>query len=126
MKIENTNLKNIQSGQAVLLIILLIMLVFKQVWLLPWIVAFLVMLMVVPNIMTPFTKIWFLFSEKLGNIMSKIILSLIFYIVVCPISIFRKILGADSMQLKKWKNTEASVFILREKIFTLDDLEKPY
>ncbi|MDR1702468.1 MAG: SxtJ family membrane protein [Sporomusaceae bacterium] len=120
------DMQNIQTGQAFLLIFLLIILIFKQVWLFPWVTGFLVVIMVVPKIMSPFAKIWFLVSEKLGTVMSKIILSIIFYVVVCPIAIFRKMSGADAMQLKKWKDNTESVFSIREKTFTLSDLEKPY
>jgi hypothetical protein len=117
---------NIHAGLAVLLVILLIIMVFKQVWLLPWAIGFLVVLMAVPKVMTPLARVWFLFSEKLGNVMSKVILVIIFYVVVFPMSIMRSLLGADPMQFKKWKRDGESVFRVREGNITAKDLETPY
>jgi large-conductance mechanosensitive channel len=71
-------------------------------------------------------KIWFSFSELLGTIMSKIILTVVFFLVVAPIGLFRRLLKADPLQLKLWKNNDASVFRQRRRQIIPKNLEPPY
>lgn len=89
-------------------------------------IPLLVINMVVPNIYRPVAKIWFGLSIILGTIVSKLLLTVIFFVIVTPIGIIRKIAGADSLQLKKWKKGSSSVFVVRDYIFRSDDIDKPY
>ena len=52
------------------------------------------------KILTPLNKIWFKFGLLLGSIVSPIIMSIIFFFVVTPISFIMKILGKDILNLK--------------------------
>ena len=52
------------------------------------------------KILTPLNKIWFKFGLLLGSIISPIIMSIIFFFVVTPISFVMKILGKDILNLK--------------------------
>ena len=70
--------------------------------------------------------VWLGLSKLLGIIVSNILLLVIFYIVVTPVGILRKILGYYSLRLKEWKNGETSVFIIRDFVFTKEDLENPF
>jgi hypothetical protein len=62
----------------------------------------------------------------LGTVMSKILLTIVFFFIVTPVGIIRKWLGADAMQLKKWKKDTSSVFTDRHKMYQPKDIEKPY
>ena len=61
-----------------------------------------------------------------GNVVSRILLTVIFYVLVTPVGLIRRVLGADAMQLKKWKNGNVSVFQERNHLFNSADIEKPY
>ena len=52
------------------------------------------------KILTPLNKIWFKFGLLLGRIVSPVIMSIIFFFVVTPISFVMKILGKDILNLK--------------------------
>ena len=52
------------------------------------------------KILTPLNKIWFKFGLLLGSIVSPVIMSIIFFFVVTPISFVMKILGKDILNLK--------------------------
>ena len=52
------------------------------------------------KILTPLNKIWFKFGLLLGSIISPIIMSIIFFFVVTPISFVMKIIGKDILNLK--------------------------
>jgi len=82
--------------------------------------------MIWPNLFRPVAKIWLGFSNLLGLVMSRIILSIIFLILVLPVGLFRRAIGKDSLQLKKWKKDHASVFKTRDHEFTSEDIKYPY
>ena len=58
------------------------------------------------KILTPLNKIWFKFGLLLGSIVSPIVMSVIFFFVVTPISSIMRILGKDILNLK-WNNANS-------------------
>ena len=56
----------------------------------------------------------------------RFLLTLVFFAVVTPIGLARKLLGIDSLKLKDFKSSETSVMVIRNHIFTGEDIEKPY
>ena len=54
--------------------------------------------------LTPLNKFWFKFGLLLGSIVSPVIMSIIFFFVVTPISFVMKILGKDMLNLKRNNN----------------------
>ena len=56
------------------------------------------------KILTPLNKVWFKFGLFLGTIVSPIIMSIIFFFVVTPISFVMKVLGKDILNLKQNNN----------------------
>ena len=65
------------------------------------------------KILTPLNKIWFKIGILLGNVISPIVMSIIFFLVVTPTSFIMKILGKDLLNLKK--NTKNSYWIEKQK-----------
>ena len=53
-----------------------------------------------PKVLTPLNNLWFKFGILLGKIVSPIVMSVIFFLVVTPIGIFMKIIGKDLLNLK--------------------------
>ena len=51
--------------------------------------------------LTPFNKLWFKFGILLGQIISPIVMGIVFCIVVTPIALFMKILNKDVLNLNK-------------------------
>ena len=64
------------------------------------------------KILTPLNKIWFKIGILLGNVISPIVMSIIFFLVVTPTSFIMKILGKDLLNLKK--NTKSSYWIKKQ------------
>jgi polyferredoxin len=124
MKVSDEQCKD--SGLALVLIALILSMVFSPHYLLPIGIGLLVVTMSVPTLFRPFARIWFGFSQALGYLVSKILLSLLFYGLVTPVGCIRRVLGKDSMQLKKWKRGKVSVFHDRDHLFTRQDLDNPY
>jgi len=59
-------------------------------------------------------------------VVSKLVLSLVFLLILTPLAAVRKMTGADLMQTKLWKKGEESVLVTRDHTFLGKDLEKPY
>ena len=72
-------------------------------------VIFLILGIINSKILTPLNKTWFKIGILLGNIISPIIMGIIFFLVVTPTSLIMKILGKDLLNLKK--NTKNSYWI---------------
>ena len=64
--------------------------------------------------LTPLNKIWFKFGIILGNVISPIIMGLIFFMVVTPTSFALKIFRKDILNLKK--NNDKTYWIIKSKI----------
>ena len=73
-------------------------------WLLIVAIIFLALGLLNSKILTPLNKIWIKFGLFLGSIISPIIMSIIFFFVVTPISFVMKILGKDMLNLKRNNN----------------------
>ena len=62
--------------------------------------VFLVLGLMNSKILSPLNLLWFKFGILLGKIVSPIVMGIIFFLVVTPISIILKIFGKDVLNLK--------------------------
>jgi polyferredoxin len=60
----------------------------------------------IPQVLKPFNKIWMGLAIVLGFIMSRLILTILFYIVLTPISFIAKLVGKRFMILKYDKSVK--------------------
>ena len=111
---------------AMLLLLLLFSAAFKRETLVTIAIVALVVDMTFPQFYRPVAVLWLGLSHLLGTVVSKILLTLVFFGVVTPIGLARKLLGIDSLKLKDFKSCENSVMVIRNHIFTGKDIEKPY
>ena len=63
--------------------------------------------------LTPLNKIWVKFGELLGRIIAPIVMALIYFFILTPISLTMRIFGKDFLNLKS--SEENSYWIKREK-----------
>ena len=75
-------------------------------------IVFLILGILNSKILTPLNKIWFKIGILLGNVISPIVMSIVFFLVVTPTSFIMKILGKDLLNLKK--NTKNSYWIKKQ------------
>jgi large-conductance mechanosensitive channel len=74
-----------------------------RIWLLFFSIVFLILGLLNSKILSPLNKIWFKFGILLGNVVSPIIMGVVFFLIVTPISITMKLLGKNFLNLKKDK-----------------------
>jgi len=60
-----------------------------------------------PEVLMPFQKIWMAISILLGFVMTRVILSILFYIVITPVGFVARLLGKDFLDEKIDKSKES-------------------
>src|SRR5687767_13054440 len=114
------------TGLALVLLLLIAQLATGRRGLTTAAVVTLVVTMTAPLVFRPVSVIWFGFSQVLGTVMSKALLAAVFYLIVTPVGVVRRLLGYDSLRLRAFKAAGTSVMHERHHVFTPDDLDKPY
>ncbi|MBM4285402.1 MAG: hypothetical protein FJ128_09160 [Deltaproteobacteria bacterium] len=114
------------TGLAAVLILLLVVYFGDRPDLVLPAIILLVLAMAWPPAFRPLAGLWFGLSHVLGTVVSKVILSALFFALVTPIGLLRRLLGADPLQLKRWKQGRESVFMVRSEPIAPQDLERPY
>jgi hypothetical protein len=79
-----------------------------------------------PKAFRPFAVVWLGISDLLSAVVSKILMSIVYFGVVTPIGILRRLSGKDSLKLGAFRESEESVMLVRNHKFTARDMEKPY
>ncbi|MCK4664756.1 MAG: hypothetical protein KAT68_17935 [Bacteroidales bacterium] len=114
------------SGMAIVLILMLIGFFAKDDLFYRIAIPVLLMNMIFPMFYYPFSILWFGLSNLLGTIVSKILVSVVFFIIVIPVALLRRLFGKDSLLLKKFKKSSESVMKTRNQTYVVTDLEKPF
>mgnify|MGYP000894953608 CR=1 FL=1 len=121
MKKSEINISSNKSFGLVFFVFFLIITIYLfkksgdiQEWSLIISIIFLILSLLNSKILSPLNKIWFKFGIILGNIVSPIIMGIIFFLIVTPTSIVMRILGKNLLNLKR--NNEDSYWIKRSKI----------
>ena len=123
---KKTDSRPKDTGMAAVLILLLVTWFTANLTLVIPAIVVLILTMTVPVVFKPLAVVWFGLANLLGHVVSTVILSVLFFVVLMPIGIVRKAGGADALSLKKWRNGDDSVFVVRDHQYTAGDLEKPY
>ena len=63
---------------------------------------------------------WLKFSEAIGKVMSKVILTAVYFIILVPLAFLFRLTGKDQLQLKRKKD---SYFVERNHLFSKKDIE---
>jgi len=85
-----------------------------RIWPIPIALIFLVLGLINSKILTPLNLIWVKFGELLGKIIAPIVMALVYFLVLTPISLILRLIKKDILKLKISKKTE-SYWIKREK-----------
>ncbi len=114
------------SGMAVVLILLLIGLFTGNTLFYKIAIPVLIINMVYPMAFYYFGILWIGLSTLIGTLVSKILLSIIYMIIVVPIALVRKWMGKDPMRLKQFKKSRSSVMVARKQKLKSEDIIYPY
>ena len=70
-------------------------------------IILLVVTLACPSILGPLNWAWFKFGLLLGLVMNPLILGFVFFLVVTPMAVIRRLLGKDSLRLKSKPSLES-------------------
>ena len=114
------------TGLAMVLILLLCRLYWDERLFLLAAIGCLVVTMTWPAFFNPLARVWFGLSHVMGTVVSRILLTLVFYGVATPIGLLRRLAGSDPMRIHQWRAGDQTVFVKKAHRFEATDLEKPY
>jgi len=114
------------TGMAMVLICLLLGYLGKFPKFLGVSIILMLLTMAWPKAFKPLAGLWFGLSHLVGQVISKLVLTLVFFLVVTPVGLIRRWIGADSLQRKKWKRGTDSVFVKRQGVIPDKNLLDPY
>jgi len=114
------------TGMAMVLICLLIGVFLRNYSFFTIAIPLHILNMVWPSAYRPLAWLWIGFSQLMGTVLSTIILTIIFFLLVTPVGLLRRLCGADPLQLKGWKKDRSSVFRVRQDKYRPEDIESPY
>ena len=60
-----------------------------------------------PQILSPLNRLWFCLGLLLGKIVSPIVLALIFFVLITPVSLVTRLFGRDELKMKNFFTTMA-------------------
>ena len=62
---------------------------------------FVLVTIVAPSVLTPLNRAWFALGLSLGKVVSPIVFSAIFFILITPVALITRLFGRDALLLKK-------------------------
>ena len=68
---------------------------------------FLVVAIARPSILGPLNRAWAKFGLLLGQVFNPLLLGVVFFLVITPIAVIRRLLGKDSLRLKSKPSLES-------------------
>jgi len=114
------------TGMALVLISLIVFFATREIRYVTIGGGLLLLDMIAPALFKPAAKVWFGLSHVLGTVMSKLLLTLVFLVVLTPMGLVRGLLGKDPMRVRQFKQGTESVFRVRDHAFAPADIEQPF
>ncbi len=126
MKTSFTKKENIESALALIAIILIAGVITHSMFIIELSIGLVFLTLIAPVVFSPFSFLWLNLSHTLGRVMSFILLTVIFLIIVTPVGVIRRLLGKDRLRLAQFRKSTLSVFEERTHRFVKDDVLHPY
>lgn len=82
--------------------------------------------LVVPMILRPVNKVWMAFSMGLGWVMTRVILTILFFAVFTPIGLIGRLAGKDFLDLRRDSSQDSYWNYRQETEVSKDDYERQF
>ena len=86
----------------------------------------LLLTVLIPVVFTPLTRLWFSFGWLVERFLSMNILMMVFYMIFNTVAWLRRVFCDDALRLRAFKKDESSVFVIKDKTYSAEDLKKQY
>ncbi len=114
------------TGMAMTLICLLLGFFTGKIFYYEIAIVVLVMNMAFPMFYYPFAIVWLGLTNLLGMVISRVLLSVVYIVILLPMGVVRRLMGKDALNLTGFKKARTSVMITRDIEFTADDIKNPF
>ncbi len=115
-----------KSKETILVLVLAILVwhrISRHVWLL-WVAAGLVLIgLFVPVLADVIHRAWMKLSVILGAVTSRILLTVIFFVVIVPLGQISRLFGKNELLVSPGQD---SLFKIKDHLYTREDLEQPW
>jgi hypothetical protein len=116
-----------EFGQVAVLVALLAAVYFKDDHALILVALILILLtIVIPMVYYPFAVVWFGLAKLLAAVVPPVVLGILFFVMVTPLGLVRRMLGRDVLRLRQFKKGSASVMSHRDHVYTEADLKDTF
>ena len=88
--------------------------------------AALVIDMAFPMFYYPFAILWLGLTNLLGMVVSRVLLSVVYIVILLPMGLVRRAMGKDALNLTGFKKDAHSVMIVRDHEFVAKDITNPF
>lgn len=117
-----TKKQNMEMGMIVAAGCLLLAVTRHQWGFAGWALVLLLVSLTVPVVFFPLTWCWWQLARVLAAVNMRILLTLLFFILVIPIGLWRRWRGRDSLRLRAFRQGSGSALDVREHVYTKEDL----
>lgn len=118
--------KSVATGMAFTLILIIAGLWSREFLFYKVAAITLIINMALPVAYRPLSVIWFGLADILGFISTKIVLGIVYFLILLPVGLFRRIIGKDTLKLRQFKKSSGSVMLMRNHKYTGNDLINPF
>jgi hypothetical protein len=117
----------VEFGQVAVLMALLAAIYFKNDHNVILVALLLIMLtIVIPMVFYPFTAVWFGLARILAFVVPPVLLGILFFVMVTPLGLVRRMLRRDALRLRQFKKGKSSVMNNRDHLYTAADLKDTF
>lgn len=123
-----TQKQNTETGIVTAIVFLILAAVFKWDWPYIYVVTGILMVSVLaPFLFTPLSWVWFRFASVAEKLFSSVILLLVFYLVLTPVSWIRNVCTrSDLLRLRQFKKSRESVFHSVNHTYRAEDMDHQF
>ena len=88
-------------------------------------VILLILLILIPKVFYPLAVVWLKVVEVLSLVVPKIFFAIVFFIIILPMGVIRRLIKGDTLLILNWRTAKTS-FSDRNHHFSKQDLETIY
>lgn len=125
MKENNRRARDLETIIVLSVVFLIIFIISGREFFIFTGLALLIISLLLKRLTARISDLWLRLSELIGNFNSKIILTLVFFIVLTPVAVLYRVFSRNPLGLKRQED-ESSYFCTRDHFYKREDFEKTW
>lgn len=116
----------VEFGLLVLIVLLYLVLRYKNTQLVAASFGAALVTLLVPMVWYPVAFVWFGMARALSSVGPVVILTVLFFVLVMPLGLLRRMLKHDALKLRQFKKGRQSVLVDRHHTYVAGDLKDTF